>query len=231
MEKDWRLIIDAALEPEMNMAVDEAIMLMMADGLSTPTLRIYRWLEPCVSLGRLQRAEDVIPAGTRVGVVRRPTGGGLVSHGEEGLTYSLIYRESSGCVDRGVAASYLQVHEAVVSALVSLGARAYVYRPPLAPDKPSGACFESPVASDVMADGRKVAGAAQRRRKDVVLHQGEVSLCLDVLKKWSYNVIQTAFINSLSERLNARFIESRISEKEKRLAGELFVERTEEVTR
>lgn len=227
MEKDWRLIIDPALDPVMNMAVDEAIMIIMADDAAMPTLRIYKWLKPCMSFGRFRRA----PTGLQVPVIRRPTGGGSVSHGGEGFTYSLIYRESSGCVDKGVAASYLQVHEAIVSALASLGIQAHIYKSSSTPARSSGQCFESPVISDVMACGRKVAGAAQRRRKDVVLHQGEVSLCLDVFRKWSYNVLQTAFINSLSERLNARFIESRVSEKEKKLAGELFVERTEEVNR
>ncbi len=227
MEKDWRLIIDPALDPVMNMAVDEAIMIIMADDAAMPTLRVYKWLKPCMSFGRFRRA----PTGLQVPVIRRPTGGGSVSHGGEGFTYSLIYRESSGCVDKGVAASYLQVHEAIVSALASLGIQAHIYKSSSTPARSSGQCFESPVISDVMACGRKVAGAAQRRRKDVVLHQGEVSLCLDVFRKWSYNVLQTAFINSLSERLNARFIESRVSEKEKKLAGELFVERTEEVNR
>src|SRR3989338_3832459 len=53
MEKIWRLIIDEAREPNANMAIDEAIMLRIIGG-SMPTLRIYRWLYPCISIGKFQ---------------------------------------------------------------------------------------------------------------------------------------------------------------------------------
>jgi lipoate-protein ligase A len=38
----------------------------------------------------------------------------------------------------------------------------------------NGACFANPVHADVMVNGRKVAGAAQRRARAGLLHQGSI---------------------------------------------------------
>ncbi len=227
MEKAWRLIIDGAREPAMNMAIDEAMMAKVADGSSTPALRIYKWLNPCVSVGKFQRYEAA--PGTEV--VRRPTGGGSVPHGAGGMTYSLVYREGSQGILKGAAASYRQIHGCVAGALRSLGLDALLLSPESAQAKPFGECFSSPVSADVIIGGRKVAGAAQRRKNGAVLHQGEVSLDLDVSGKWSYNDVQTAFINCLSEQLDLRFLETRVSEEEENLAKELVMVRNEEVTK
>lgn len=244
MEKIWRLIIDGAREPKVNMAVDEAIMLRMAEAPSAPTLRIYRWLYPCVSIGKFQDPLTLtlspspfpLPNGERVRVrgkgegnnltvVRRPTGGGSVYHNELGFTYSIVYREASGAVPAGTAASYRHIHEAVAAALKELGIEAELYSPVSNGRKPFGACFASPVESDVVSTGKKVAGAAQRRRSGVVLHEGEISLPLDVLRKCSYNTALDTFINSLSKQLQASFLEGQISEEENCLAEELLMER------
>lgn len=231
MEKVWRLIIDSAREPVMNMALDEAIMLGMAERPSDPTLRIYRWSYPCISIGRFQRLDVSAPPEGGTPIVRRPTGGGSVSHGERSLTYSMIYREDSGAVAKGTRTSYSQIHNGVAAFLRALGAEAELYAHDSKYGRVFGPCFTSPVASDVVVGNRKVAGAAQRRKAGVVLHQGEVSLDLDVLRKWSYNNVLTAFINSLSKQLDARFLEGQISETESCLAEELVMDHTEEVNR
>ncbi|MFA5336464.1 MAG: lipoate--protein ligase family protein, partial [Candidatus Omnitrophota bacterium] len=67
MEKTWRLIVEGEREPAMNMAVDEAIMAKVADGSSMPALRIYKWLNPCISVGKFQDID--VASGTEV--VRR----------------------------------------------------------------------------------------------------------------------------------------------------------------
>ncbi|MDD5269832.1 MAG: lipoate--protein ligase family protein [Candidatus Omnitrophica bacterium] len=227
MEKAWRLIIDGAREPAMNMAIDEAMMVKVCDGSSMPALRIYKWLNPCVSVGKFQRYKSA--AGTEV--VRRPTGGGSVPHGASGMTYSLVYREGQQGISKGAAASYRQIHGCVAAALASLGIDARLLGAESAHAKPFGECFSSPVPADVMVGGRKVAGAAQRRKNGAVLHQGEISLDLDVSGKWSYNYVQTAFINCLSEQLDLKFLETRVSEEEEGLAKELVMVRNEEVTK
>lgn len=245
MEKTWRLIPDEARDPYMNMAIDEAIMLRQSGAGAVPTLRIYKWLYPCVSVGRFQNPLTLTlsPMGRGKGegenslpIVKRPTGGGEVVHDEFSLTYSIIYREDSGVLPKGVLNSYRQIHAGILEGLKGLGMEADFYSP--SPEKRSvegrprqGECFVSPVEFDLMCGGRKIAGAAQRRRYGVVLHQGEVSLGLDVWSKRSYNNILIAFTNGLSKHLKAEFLKGQILDIERSLAEELVAERMEEVNR
>ncbi len=239
MEKIWRLIVDVARDPYLNMAIDEAIMLRQAEAGSMPTLRIYKWLYPCLSIGRFQYLELSLraersnldcfganaPRNDRI-VIRRPTGGGAVIHNEFSFTYSVIYREDSGIIPRGVLNSYREIHAGVLEGLKGLGIEANFYlnekKNPKSPV--GGGCFVSPVEFDVMCGGRKIAGAAQRRKFGVVLHQGEVSLGLDVWPKWSYNNFLIAFTSGLSRHLKAKFLKGQISDMEISLAEGLATE-------
>jgi lipoate-protein ligase A len=233
MEKIWRLIVDEARDPHMNMAIDEAIMLRQAGAGSVPTLRIYKWLYPCISIGRFQkplrlpsplRGEDKGEGDNSLPIVKRPTGGGAVAHNESGFTYSIIYREDSGVISRGVLSSYKEIHSGIIESLKGLGVKAEFHlsgdngvRP--AADKE---CFMSPVDFDVMRGGRKIAGAAQRRKCGVVLHQGEISLGLDDRLKWSYNDLLIEFTGGLSRHLKAKFLKSQVSDIEMNLAEGLM---------
>ena len=52
MSGTWRLLVDPPASGEWNMAVDEALLLDCAE--SGPTLRLYTWDTPTVSLGYRQ---------------------------------------------------------------------------------------------------------------------------------------------------------------------------------
>jgi lipoate-protein ligase A len=101
--------------------------------------------------------------------VRRWTGGGVVLHGED-LTYSLL-------IPKGIEAgapgeSYRLIHGSLCRALADLG---FAAEPAgSSAGKSSRACFENPVPHDVLVNGRKVAGAAQRRTRLGLLHQGSI---------------------------------------------------------
>lgn len=223
MEKVWRLILDEANDPHMNMAIDEAIMMCQRNRAGVPTLRIYKWLYPCISIGRFQNPNDVLNWGQELPVVRRPTGGGAVFHNEFSFTYSVVCREGSYALPKGVSNSYRQIHLGILEGLKRLGIEAALYIPeknskgPLFQNK----CFTAPVKFDIVCDYKKIAGAAQRRSYAVVLHQGEVSLGLDVHSKWSYNMLKSAIVAGLSKQLRAKFVEGYVSDQENILAEEL----------
>ncbi len=213
MEKVWRLILDGPNEPYMNMAIDEAIMLSQREGESAPTLRIYKWLYPCVSIGRFQNLDDVLNKANALAIVRRPTGGGAVLHDEFSFTYSIVYREDSGVLPKGILNSYREIHLGILQGLENLGIDATLHMPK---DNQGltypRSCFSSPVKFDIVYKNKKIAGAAQRRKFGVVLHQGEVRIDLDVLPKWSYNNLKNAIITGLSSHLEAKFVEGCLSE-------------------
>lgn len=225
MEKVWRLILDGPKEPYENMAIDEAIMLSQVGGESAPTLRIYKWLYPCITIGRFQNSLSLnpltfplSPKGRGEGegdnkslpIVRRPTGGGAVLHDEFSFTYSIVYREDCSILPRGVLNSYREIHLAILQGLNNLGIDAMLHMPDneerLTHFK---SCFSTPVKFDIVYRGKKIAGAAQRRKFGVVLHQGEVRIDLDVLTKWSYNNLRDTIIMGFSNQLEAKFVESK----------------------
>ena len=73
------------------MAVDEAILDSIGLGESLPTVRLYAWDPPCLSLGYSQSIHDVDQGRLSEkgwGLVRRMTGGKAILHADE-LTYSL----------------------------------------------------------------------------------------------------------------------------------------------
>jgi lipoate-protein ligase A len=150
----------------MNMAVDEAL-LELADA---PSLRFYSWAKPSLSFGYFGAFADVAEEAMSRDLVRRWTGGGIVLHGTD-LTYSLIL-PSNGARDLPPSrAIYVEVHDAIRRALsghlpVELASQ----------DSPkmSAACFANPVTADVLANGQKIAGAAQRRTRAGLLHQGSI---------------------------------------------------------
>ena len=71
-----------------------------------------------------------------------------------------------------IGASRMTIHRALRGALAEAGIHALEAAVPAAPR--SHACFENPVRHDVLVAGRKVAGAAQRRTRAGLLHQGSV---------------------------------------------------------
>jgi lipoate-protein ligase A len=133
-------------------------------------LRFYGWRRPSLSFGYFGRYSDVANEAVHRDTVRRWTGGGVVLHGDD-LTYSLILPHSHIGAGQSSRAIYSQVHGAIQRALSALGDVALADAD--AP-KVSDACFANPVVSDVLVSGRKIAGAAQRRTRAGLLHQGSI---------------------------------------------------------
>ena len=155
----------------MNMAVDEVLLL----SIQKPTLRFYGWKVPAVSFGYFGHVADAKHFAAGREIVRRWTGGGIVSHGKD-LTYSLVIPASCEAFARGSRVLYESIHAALSSSLNQQGFASALT--PAESQKVSEACFANPVTSDVMLGGVKIAGAAHRRTKRGLLHQGSVQIHL-----------------------------------------------------
>ncbi len=153
----------------LNMALDEALLATARE----PTLRIYRWENAAVSFGYFTRLSAVAPHSPPRELVRRMTGGGIVPHGTD-LTYSLIVPAAHPFSQLPPRDSYRRIHETLAHWLAPKGITATIAPPPALPA--SGHCFESPVEYDLLAAHAKIAGAAQRRTRDGLLHQGSVQI-------------------------------------------------------
>jgi lipoate-protein ligase A len=156
----------------MNMALDRAVLVGRSEGTSPPTLRLYQWERPTVTLGRFQPLEQVdLGACLHRGfdVVRRPTGGRGVLHDDE-LTYSVVASVEDG-IPRGVAASYRHLSGALADAYRRLGVPAEL----TARDrgrKGAGACYLHATPADLSLGAAKLSGSAQVWKDDAVLQHG-----------------------------------------------------------
>ena len=170
------------------MAVDEAILRAVAAGLVPPTLRLYAWEPPCLSLGRAQPLADVDREAVQAAgfdLVRRPTGGRAILHVDE-LTYSVVAPQREPRVTGGIVESYRRLSAGLVHGLERLGIAGLVADrrapPSLTGRGGTGVCFEVPSDYEITAGGRKLVGSAQMRAQSVVLQHGAVPLHGDIAR-------------------------------------------------
>ncbi|MCI0532023.1 MAG: lipoate--protein ligase family protein [candidate division Zixibacteria bacterium] len=194
----WRLIYSGKAEPYWNMAVDEALFLLcQAEPDFPPTLRVYDWSEPAVTIGYFQTVEKAVNLNLAekqgIKVVRRVTGGRAVLHYGE-LTYSMAANgKSHPELGRNLAETYRQIAGAFAGSLQMLGIRAEQKRgkDPLGnsralyaqvwQEKPNYSkrdfqmpCFQSSSTFELSVGGKKILGSAQRRSRECFIQQGSL---------------------------------------------------------
>jgi lipoate-protein ligase A len=179
------LVIDGDLPGAVNMARDVAILDHVCARHSAPTLRLYGWRPPCLSLGRHQGTDAADLAFCRhesIDVVRRPTGGRAVLHHLE-LTYAATARLGIDSLPRALQAAYRLMCSALVRACRSLGVAADLTAGEVNLHLPSPAttipCFEAPAGGEVVVAGRKLVGSAMRAHGGAVLQHGAILLDWD----------------------------------------------------
>jgi len=178
MGMPWRLIDSPAAPAARNMAVDEAILVAVSRGEAPPTLRLYAWDPPAVSVGYFQRLDREVDREVcrQLGVqwVRRPTGGRAVLHERE-ITYSVV--APLEVLGGSVLTTYCEISRGLVAGLRLLGVEAEIVPAARSPrGLRSGACFDAPSWYEVVVGGRKLVGSAQVRRDGALLQHGSVLL-------------------------------------------------------
>ena len=187
----WRLIVSKPASGALNMAIDEAILKSVSLG-GKPTLRIYAWNPPTVSLGYFQDIDDInaeICNNLGYGIVRRLTGGRAVLHYDE-ATYSIIVPEENPLIPKGVGESYKEISLCLVNAIQNLGLKAVIE--PVHRSKTSqwrqnnsSACFNAISWHEITVNGKKIVGSAQVRKDGCLLQHGSIPITLDSNKLFS----------------------------------------------
>ena len=196
---------DAAL----NMAIDE-VLLRTA---TRPVLRLYRWIRPAVSFGYFGSYEEVSEQWRDQEFVRRWTGGGVVPHGAD-LTYTLVVPAASSFFKVSARESYRLIHERIAAAAIFSGRRIEIAAN--AEPKISTACFENPAQHDLLSAGQKIAGAAQRRTREGLLHQGSIQ---DPLLA---QLLPTQLANAFAQRSELHVLSDDVLEAAARLSRDKY---------
>ncbi|NQT28200.1 MAG: lipoate--protein ligase family protein [Candidatus Omnitrophica bacterium] len=185
MGKAWRLILDQKYDGYYNMAVDEAILLGY-ESFGIPTLRVYGWDKPFISLGCNQNFREVVNSKSEIPFVRRMTGGSAILHYKE-LTYSLVCSREDLNLPKAVKASYRIICSFLKHFYSQLGIKVS-----FANDleltsreikknlgKYKNFCFSSWQHFDLLAKGKKIGGNAQRHRKNIIFQHGSIPQEID----------------------------------------------------
>ena len=205
-DKNWYLWRDIDRNPALNMGIDETLLPEIAE-LKTPLLRIYGWDQPAVSIGYVQKYSAAPQEGYTI--VRRPTGGGIVFHDVD-LTYTVVVPTGYWIEKQNRLESYHIFHRIVIKALSSLNIKSKLVVSETKPvDRATMSCFTSPTRYDVISDNdadkqNKVAGAAQRRTKYGILHQGSIVI-EDIASK--RNELIESLLSAFVQELDIDFID------------------------
>ncbi len=173
MNPTIRLLPFASADGATNMAADEALLESATSGAAS--LRFYTWTEPTLSLGYFQPAEDrTLDANlARLAWVRRSTGGAAIVHHHE-LTYALALPPGKEWVS---AEHWIcRFHHILQRVLAERGVRSHAVV--CGEEQKLGAvvCFLHQTPGDLLIDGSKVAGSAQRKMRGALLQHGSVLL-------------------------------------------------------
>lgn len=194
---NWRLLYTPPSNGAWNMAVDESILEHIHRGESQPTLRLFAWNPPCLSLGHAQSFSDVDMDRVKEHgweVVRRVTGGRAILHTDE-LTYSVTGSAEEPILAGGVLESYNRIAQALLYAVRELGfpveikedGSRYALREGRSglldrQSETNPICFEVPSTYEITVDGKKLIGSAQARKKEGVLQHGSLPLKGDLAR-------------------------------------------------
>jgi lipoate-protein ligase A len=180
----WRLLYTPPANGAWNMAVDESILEHIYRGNALPTLRLYSWNPPCLSLGHAQSFADVDMGRVKAHrweVVRRMTGGRAILHTDE-LTYSVTGSAEEPVLAGGILESYNRLAQALMFAMRELGLPVEIKEEEVS--RASGVtnpvCFEVPSTYEITVNGKKLIGSAQARKKEGVLQHGSLPLTGDL---------------------------------------------------
>jgi lipoate-protein ligase A len=243
--------MEGARDPQVNMAIDEALM-KMRPWKGIDILRVYMWSPSGVSIGRAQDATNSVDL-DEIGkkgfkLVRRPTGGGALLH-QEGMevTYGVVLSSDNPLAKLMVDESAARISNGIVKALEFLGIRAEVRRHGIGSRQ--NLCYLREGSSDVLIGGRKISGSAQVRDGKAILQHGTLLLDFDaatwlsVIRNpgltqdelvsrvtWLHEHVDTsaeaaayAIVNGFSELLNESVLKSALDADEREMATKLYI--------
>lgn len=236
-----RLILDPPAEGAWNMAVDQAL-LETADQTGWMTLRFYHWSAPTLSLGYFQSHLDrrLHSPSQDCPLVRRRTGGGAIVHDHE-ITYSLSIPSSNRWSAQNTDL-YRSIHQIFIDVFESLGIQTCFYidqpqqliDPSIRVHDSAFLCFQRRTDRDIVCDGHKIVGSAQRRLKKSLLQHGSILIrrsdrapelagIEDVCQKPVVESDLTRILyEELGKRLHIRLVHGKLSPSEKEAAERAF---------
>lgn len=164
------------LSPEENMKWDETLLHSLEQN-PRPIVHFYEWEQPAVTFGYFMDPSLHLKPDTSLKIARRPTGGGMIFHHCD-MAFAVLIPANHVGYSVNTLANYAFINEAVRKAIQNFSQDTPVFQKECQKGGCSDFCMAKPTIYDVVIEGKKVGGSAQRRTKYGLLHQGTVALAL-----------------------------------------------------
>ncbi len=176
--------IDPEVSPIHHMGVD-ALLVESSVPLKgeSPILRFYSWPKNgAMTLGRFLKTEELLETSfckvNNIEFSVRPTGGGLLLHNCEDVSFSLFLPQGHPVISSVPSENYIRLHKVIYDAIEKISdnrlKRTEVY-PSLSilPERPMY-CMASHTPYDIVMNGKKIGGSACRITKKGLLFQASL---------------------------------------------------------
>lgn len=229
----FRVIISQNLSAKANTCIDFALFKAFKSN-DLPILRVYSW-QKSITFGAGQKPDEYenLIKQYENNFSKRITGGGVLFHGHD-ISYSLII-PSSYIENKGVKETYELICSFVLCFYDSLGLKAEFAKDikEIVLSK-SAFCQVGFEAYDIIINGQKIGGNAQKRTKNVIFQHGSIPLKTTVkdekygasLEDFKINLDFNEALDILKEAFektfNAQLIESNLNEDEQKIYNELY---------
>lgn len=180
---DWITLDTGVASAEENMHLD-AKLLQELDSNGPAILHFYSWSNRCATYGHFVKPGDFLNLREiekrGIQLAKRPTGGGIVFHIWD-LAFSVLIPENHNHFAQRTLDNYHFINQRVLLALQDFFEEKedlHLIKNDLPGLDASCRCFcmAQPTKYDLVVGEKKIAGAAQRKRKRGLLHQGTISL-------------------------------------------------------
>jgi len=178
----WQ-VIDSGLLPATEIMLKDACLLAQLTAEQAPILHLYDWQGPSLTYGYFTSPAYHLHleqlAIDHVQIARRPTGGGITFHLTD-LAFSILIPAAHPLFSYNTLENYARINERLICLIkkwTNDQLQPTLFRPLDCQETTCYSfCMAKPTPYDVMMNGKKIAGAAQRRTKQGFLHQGSLFL-------------------------------------------------------
>jgi lipoate---protein ligase len=177
----WKCLDTGKRSAAANMELDAALLLDLKDERNA-LLHLYDWEADAATYGHFIAPEHFLnlegAKKNNLDLARRPTGGGIVFHNCD-LAFSVLVPASSPWFSSNPLDNYAFVNNRVIFAIeqmIKMPANLLPVEPKPLDEQCRNFCMAKPTKYDVMIQGKKIGGAAQRKTRYGFLHQGSISI-------------------------------------------------------
>ncbi|OCL96265.1 lipoate--protein ligase family protein [Aliarcobacter thereius] len=229
----FRLIITQKLSSIINSNIDKTLFKNFKKN-DLPILRLYSW-EDCITFGAGQNLDDYkkLQDDYNNNVSKRVTGGGVLFHGHD-ISYTIVI-DPEMINNKDVKETYFLLCQFLIKFYENLGLKAKFAKEinEISLSK-SPFCQVGFEAYDIIIDGKKIGGNAQKRSKNCILQHGSIPLFKksddeifgssleDFGVKISFDIAKDALQKAFQEVFEVEFIEDSLNKDEKNILEKLI---------